>query len=163
MANTPPKKNTPDPEREKQIASNRKAYHDYFILETYEAGIALSGTEIKSLRAGKVQLREAYARIENGELWLVGMHISPYEQAGIYFQHDPTRPRKLLLHHREIRKLQEATEAKGLTLVPTRLYLKKGRAKLEIGIARGKHTYDKREALAERENQRDAEREMAHR
>lgn len=163
MVNTPPKKNTSDPEREKQIASNRKAYHDYFILETYEAGIALSGTEIKSLRAGKVQLREAYARIENGELWLVGMHISPYEQAGIYFQHDPTRPRKLLLHHREIRKLQEATEAKGLTLVPTRLYLKKGRAKLEIGIARGKHTYDKREALAERENQRDAQREMAHR
>ena len=163
MANTPPKKNTPDPEREKQIASNRKAYHDYFILETYEAGIALSGTEIKSLRAGKVQLREAYARIENDELWLVGMHISPYEQAGIYFQHDPTRPRKLLLHHREIRKLQEATEAKGLTLIPTRLYLKKGRAKLEIGIARGKHTYDKREALAERENQRDAEREMARR
>ncbi len=163
MVNTPPKKNTSDPEREKQIASNRKAYHDYFILETYEAGIALSGTEIKSLRAGKVQLREAYARIENGELWLVGMHISPYEQAGIYFQHDPTRPRKLLLHHREIRKLQEATEAKGLTLIPTRLYLKKGRAKLEIGIARGKHTYDKREALAERENQRDAQREMAHR
>jgi SsrA-binding protein len=163
MANTPPKKNTPDPEREKQIASNRKAYHDYFILETYEAGIALSGTEIKSLRAGKVQLREAYARIENGELWLVGMHISPYEQAGVYFQHDPIRPRKLLLHHREIRKLQEATEARGLTLIPTRLYLKKGRAKLEIGVARGKHTYDKREALAERQNQRDAEREVAHR
>ncbi len=163
MANPPPKKNTPDADRERQIASNRKAYHDYFILETYEAGIALFGTEIKSLRAGKVQLREAYARIENGELWLVGMHISPYEQAGVYFQHDPIRPRKLLLHHSEIRKLQAATEAKGLTLVPTRLYFKKGKAKVEIGVARGKHTYDKREALAERENQRDAEREMAHR
>lgn len=163
MANTAPKKNTPTAEREQTVASNRKAFHDYFILETYEAGIELRGTEIKSLRAGKVQLREAYVRIENGEAWLVGMHISPYEQAGVYFQHDPTRPRKLLLHHGEILKMRVASEAKGLTLVPTRLYLKKGKAKVEIGVARGKHTYDKREALAERENQRDAEREMARR
>src|SRR6478752_1455615 len=108
MANTAPKKNTPAAEREQTVASNRKAFHDYFILETYEAGIELRGTEIKSLRAGKVQLREAYVRIENGEAWLVGMHISPYEQAGVYFQHDPIRPRKLLLHHSEILKMRVA-------------------------------------------------------
>lgn len=148
-------------EGEKLIASNRKAYHDYFITETYEAGITLFGTEIKSLRAGKVQLRESYIRIENGEAWIVGMHISPYEQAGVYYQHEPTRPRKLLLHHAEIMKLKVATETKGLTLVPTRLYFKKGKAKMEVGVARGKHTYDKRASIAERENQRDVERELA--
>ncbi len=158
MATAATKKETSD---ERTVVSNRKAFHDYFIVETYEAGIALRGTEIKSVRAGKVQLRESYIRIENDEAWVVGMHISPYEQAGVYFQHEPTRPRKLLLHHAEINKLRVQAEVKGLTLVPIRMYFKKGRVKVEIGVARGKHTYDKRAALAERDNQREVEREMA--
>ncbi len=145
---------------EKLISSNRKAFHDYFIEESYEAGLVLSGTEIKSLRAGKVNLRDSYARLENNEVWLIGMHISPYEQAGVYFQHDPLRPRKLLLHKDEIVRLRIKSEQKGLTLVPTRLYLKNGRAKLELAVAKGKHTYDKRDALAERDQKREAEREM---
>jgi SsrA-binding protein len=145
--------------RVKEVASNRKAFHDYFIDETIEAGIALSGTEIKSVRDGRVNLRDSYARIDNsGEAWLWNAHISAYDHAGRYFQHEPTRSRKLLLHKNEIRRLAMQTQAKGLTLVPLRMYLKKGRAKVELGLARGKKLYDKREALAEREANREIER-----
>jgi SsrA-binding protein len=145
---------------EKLITSNRQARHDYFITETVEAGLALTGTEIKSVRAGRVNLREAYARIENGEAWLVGMHVSPYEQAGASFQHDPLRPRKLLLHRREIERLRGELGQKGLTLVPLRLYLKRGRAKVELGLAKGKKLYDKRDTLAARDARRDIERAL---
>ena len=147
-------------EGEKLVASNRRARHEYFIEETVEAGIVLTGTEIKSIRAGRVNLAEAYARINGNEAWLIGMHISPYDQAGDYFQHDPTRPRKLLLHRREIGHLQEEVGQRGLTLVPLRLYLKRGRAKLELGVARGKKLYDKRATLAERDAKRDIERAL---
>jgi SsrA-binding protein len=145
---------------EKTIAVNRQARHEYFILETVEAGLALTGTEIKSIRAGRVNMRDAYARIDHGEAWLIGMHISPYEQAGGFFQHDPLRPRKLLLHRREIDSLQGELGQKGLTLVPLRLYLKRGRAKVELGLAKGKKLYDKREALAERDARRDIDRAL---
>ncbi|MDB5081256.1 MAG: SsrA-binding protein [Chloroflexi bacterium] len=140
----------------KDVASNRKAYHDYFIEEKIEAGVVLSGTEIKSVRDGRVNLRDSYVRIENGEAWLWNAHISSYDHAGKYFNHVPTRSRKLLLHKNEIRKLQMQTKAKGLTLVPLRMYLKRGKAKIEVGTAQGKKNYDKRNALAER----DANREM---
>ncbi len=145
-------------EKIKEVAGNRKAYHDFFIDETYEAGLVLSGTEIKSVRDGRVNLRDAYARVENGEAWLWNAHISAYDHAGRYFNHTPTRSRKLLLHKDEIRRLAMKTQAKGLTLVPLRVYLKKGRAKIEIGLARGKKLYDKRDALAEREANREIER-----
>ncbi|MBX5443550.1 SsrA-binding protein SmpB [Sphaerobacter sp.] len=148
---------------EKVVATNRKAYHDYHIEEELEAGIALTGTEIKSIRAGRVNLRDAYARIENGELWLIGMHISPYEHAGGYFQHDPDRPRKLLVHRNELNYLRNRVEAKGYTLVPLRLVLRKGLAKVDIGVARGKKTYDKREAMAERDARREMERALRQR
>ena len=140
----------------KDVASNRKAYHDYFIEEQIEAGVVLSGTEIKSVRDGRVNLRDSYVRVEGGEAWLWNAHISSYDHAGKYFNHAPTRSRKLLLHKNEIRKLQMQTKAKGLTLVPLRMYLKRGKAKVEVGVARGKKNYDKRDALAER----DAAREM---
>ena len=153
-------KSAPADSGEKLISSNRQARYEYAILETIEAGIALTGTEIKSVRAGKVNLREAYARIENGEVWLIGMHISPYEQAGNYFQHDPTRQRKLLLHRREIARLHADLGQKGLTLVPLRLYLKRGKAKLELGLAKGKKLYDKRDSMAERDSRRDLERAL---
>jgi len=142
----------------KEVASNRKAYHDYFIDETFEAGLVLSGTEIKSIREGRINLRDAYARVENGEAWLCNAHISAYDRAGLYFNHAPTRNRKLLLHKDEIRRLATKTQAKGLTLVPLKMYLKKGRAKVEVGVARGKKLYDKRDALAEREANREIER-----
>ena len=145
---------------EKLVATNRQARHDYFIEETFEAGLALTGTEIKSIRAGRLNLREAYARVENGEAWLVGMHVSPYDQAGGAFQHDPLRPRKLLLHRREIAHLRAQLGQKGLTLVPLRLYLKRGRAKVELGLAKGKKLYDKRDSLAAREARRDVERAL---
>jgi SsrA-binding protein len=145
---------------EKLVATNRQARHDYFIEETFEAGLALTGTEIKSIRAGRLNLREAYARVENGEAWLVGMHVSPYDQAGGAFQHDPLRPRKLLLHRREIAYLRAQLGQKGLTLVPLRLYLKRGRAKVELGLAKGKKLYDKRDSLAAREARRDVERAL---
>ena len=145
---------------EKVISSNRQARYEYSILESLEAGIALTGTEIKSVRAGKVNLRDAYARIDDGEVWLVGMHISPYEQAGTYFQHDPMRRRKLLLHRRQIARLQSDVGQKGLTLVPLRLYLKGGRAKIELGLAKGKKLYDKRDSMAERDSRRDVERAL---
>ena len=145
---------------ERLVASNRQARFEYSILETVEAGLALTGTEIKSIRAGKVNLRDAYARIDDGETWLIGMHISPYEQAGTYFQHDPLRPKKLLLHRREIARLKAELGQKGLTLVPLRLYLKRGRAKIELGLAKGKKLYDKRDTMAERDAKRDVERAL---
>ncbi len=140
----------------KVVATNRKARFEYFLLETFEAGLALQGSEIKSVRAGQVSLSEAYIRVENGrEAWLVDAHIAPYVQAS-RFNHDPKRPRRLLLHRREIRTLWQAVRQKGMTIVPTRLYLKDGLAKLEIALARGKKLHDKREAIA----QRDVEREI---
>jgi SsrA-binding protein len=137
---------------------NRKAFHDYFIEEEYEAGIVLSGSEIKSVRAGRVNLRGAYARVENDEAWLFDAHISPNEQTGTYFQHEPTRPRKLLLHKREISRLLGKLEQKGLTLVPLDIHFKNRRAKVRLGLARGKKLFDKRAATAERESQRQIER-----
>lgn len=141
----------------KLVANNKKARHDYFIEEVYEAGIVLTGTEIKSIRAGKVSIKESYAKIENGEMIVYGMNISPYEQ-GNRFNVDPLRPRKLLLHKQEIRKLIGYTTLKGLTIVPLTVYINEdGRAKIEIAVARGKKLYDKRDDIAKR----DAERRMA--
>ena len=144
------------------IAENRKARHDFFVEETYEAGVALTGTEIKSLRAGKVNLRDSYAQVKDGEMWLFNVHIAPYDQAG-YATHDPTRPRKLLLHRKEINRLAGAITEKGLTIVPLRVYLKNNRAKVEIALARGKKLYDKRVAIAERDSRRDVERALRER
>jgi SsrA-binding protein len=148
------------PSQEKVVTVNRRAYHDYSVEETIEAGLVLSGTEIKSIRQGRLNLRDAYARVDGGEAWLVGMHISPYQQAGRHDQHEPDRPRKLLLHQNEIRYLAQQTQAKGMTLVPLKLALRRGRAKVELGLARGKKLYDKRDSLAEREARRDIERAM---
>ena len=144
----------------KTVADNRKARHDYFIEESYEAGLALTGSEIKSLRGGRLNLRGGYARVVNGEVWLHDVHISPYEQSGAYFNHEPTRPRKLLLHRREISRILGQVERQGFTLVPLRVYFKGRRAKLELGLARGKKLYDKREDLAKREAHRDIERAL---
>jgi SsrA-binding protein len=141
----------------KLIAQNKKAYHDYHIEETFEAGIVLTGTEVKSLRAGKANLRDSYATVKEGELFLVGVHISPYEQGNV-FNHEPTRDRKLLAHRREIQRLIGKIQRSGYTLVPTKLYFKDGRAKVEIGLAKGKATYDKRQDLAKKDAQRDIER-----
>ena len=147
----------------KMIANNKKARHDYFIEETYEAGIVLTGTEIKSARLGKVSIKESYARIEKEEMMIYGMNISTYEQ-GNRFNVDPLRPRKLLLHKREIRKLIGATKLKGLTLVPLTMYINEaGLAKLEIALARGKKNYDKRDAIAKRDASRNMERAMKQR
>lgn len=147
----------------KMIANNKKARHDYFIEEIYEAGIVLTGTEIKSARLGKVSIKESYARIEKEEMMIYGMNISPYEQ-GNRFNVDPLRPRKLLLHKREIRKLIGATKLKGLTLVPLTMYINEaGLAKLEIALARGKKNYDKRDAIAKRDASRNMERAMKQR
>lgn len=141
----------------KTVATNRKARFEYFLLETYEAGISLQGSEIKSIRAGQISLAEAYVDIREGqEAWLMDAHIAPYEQAS-RFGHEPLRPRRLLLHKDEIRKLWQAVRQKGVTIVPLRVYLKEGRAKVEIAVAKGKKLYDKREAIAKR----DAERERA--
>lgn len=137
---------------------NRKAFHDYSIEETLEAGLVLVGSEIKSLRDGKANLRESYVRIEGGEAWLINAHIGAYPQGGTHFNHEPLRRRKLLLHGNEIIYLRAKVEQKGLTLVPLRIYLARGKAKLEIAVARGKKLYDKREALAERDARRDMER-----
>lgn len=138
------------------IATNRRARHEYWIEETHEAGIALTGTEVKSLRAGHVILGDAFARVDRGEAWLLHLHISPYEQGNIQ-NHDPMRTRKLLLHKREIMRLGARVQQRGYTLVPLRLYFRNGVAKVELGLARGRHTYDKRERIAER----DAERRIA--
>jgi SsrA-binding protein len=142
----------------RDLAVNRKAFHDYSIEETLEAGLVLVGSEIKSLRDGKANLRESYVRVDRGEVWLINAHIGAYPQGGTHFNHEPLRKRKLLLHGNEIIYLRAKVEQKGLTLVPIRIYLAHGKAKLEIAIARGKKLYDKREALAERDAQRDMER-----
>ncbi|AMV72387.1 SsrA-binding protein [Desulfuromonas sp. DDH964] len=141
----------------KIIASNKKAYHDYFIDEVFEAGIVLMGTEVKSIRLGKVNLKEAFCRIKDGEVFINNMNISPYEQGNRENPGDPTRVRKLLLHKSEIEKLWRFSEQKGLTLVPTKIYLKESRVKVEIGVGRGKKLHDKRETL----KQKEAVREMA--
>lgn len=140
-------------EREKIVAVNRKARHDYHIEETYEAGLVLTGSEIKAIRAGRVNLRDAYAVIRDGEAWLLNMHIGPWEQAGQQ-GHEPRRNRKLLLHKHQISRLADKVQAKGYTLVPLKLYLRDGWAKVELAVAKGKRQYDKREAIAEREAQR---------
>jgi SsrA-binding protein len=144
---------------EKLITDNRKARHDYHLLERFEAGLALTGTEVKSLREGRVQLRQAYADLRDGEVWLIGAHISEYGHGNIA-NHDPDRDRKLLLHRKEISSLIGKVQEKGLTLVPTKLYWKNGRAKVELAVARGKEHRDKRRDIAKREAQRDIEREF---
>ena len=141
----------------KQIAANRKAYHDYFVDDKYEAGISLVGTEVKSLRAGQVNLKDSYCTIKNGELFANGIHISPYEQGNI-FNRDPRRTRKLLMHKREILKLFSLVSQKGYTLVPLSLYFKDSKVKVEVGLCRGKKLYDKRDAEAEKQASRDSER-----
>ena len=138
----------------KTLATNRKARFEYFIEETYEAGIALLGTEIKSVRLGQISLQEAYVRTDGKQAWLVGAHVAPYAQASA-FQHDPDRERRLLLHKKEIREMWNAVRIKGMTIVPIRVYLKGGRAKLEIGVAKGKKLYDKRASIKERDEERD--------
>ena len=138
----------------KTVATNRKAYHDYHVQDGLEAGIALTGTEIKSIRAGRVSLGEAYIRPEGRELWLLNAHIARYE-AGSYLSHEPRRPRKLLLHRKQIDALASKTQEKGLTLVPTKLYIKDSLAKVAIALAKGKKLYDKREAIARRETERE--------
>lgn len=142
------------------MATNRKAYHEYFIEDTIEAGLVLTGNEIKSVRDGRVNLREGYARIVKREMWLSNVHITPYEHSG-YGDPDPDRDRKLLLHRGEILRLESKVQTKGFTLIPLRIYLRDGRAKIEIGMAKGKRQYDKREAIAERDAERAMEREMA--
>jgi SsrA-binding protein len=142
---------------DKTVAVNRRARHEYAVEETLEAGIVLTGTEIKSIRAGRVNLAEAYARIERGEAWLIGAHIAPYEQ-GNRNNHEPTRTRKLLLHRDQISELVGRTQAKGFTLVPLKLYIRDGMAKLELGVGKGKKAYDKRRTIAERDVRREIER-----
>ncbi|MCR5101096.1 MAG: SsrA-binding protein SmpB [Butyrivibrio sp.] len=143
----------------KQIAGNKKAFHDYFIEEKYEAGIELAGTEVKSMRMGKCSIKESWISIDNGEAFICGMNVSPYEKGNI-FNKDPMRVRKLLLHKEEIRKLDSQVQQKGYTLVPTQVYFKKGKVKVEVGLARGKKLYDKRETAAKRDQQREAEKEF---
>ena len=141
----------------KVVSTNKKARFEFFILETYEAGLVLKGTEIKSIRNGQISLQEAYVRTNGEEIWLVGAHVAPYEHASA-FQHDPKRDRKLLMHKKEVRKLFDEVRIKGMTLVPMRVYLKGGRAKLEIGLAKGKKQYDKRESIKERDVERETSR-----
>lgn len=143
----------------KLVANNKKAYHDFFIDETYEAGIALHGTEVKSLRMGKCSIKEAFIRIDQGEVFVYGMHISPYEKGNI-FNKDPLRIKKLLLHKYEIHKLAGKLAEKGYTLVPLKVYFKDGKAKVEIGLARGKKLYDKRQDIAKKDQRREAEKEF---
>ena len=143
----------------KLIAQNKKAYHDYFIEDVYQAGISLVGTEVKSLRAGKCSLKESFIRIENGQAFIMNMHISPYEQGNI-FNHDPMADRKLLLHKYEINKLQGAVTKDGLTIVPLKVYFKGSLVKVDIGIAKGKKLYDKRQDIAKKDQKREAERDF---
>ena len=150
----PGKKNT-----QKLVANNKKAYHDYFIDETYEAGIELHGTEVKSMRMGKCSIKESFIRIENGEVFVYGMHVSPYEKGNI-FNKDPLRIKKLLLHKYEINKLAGKVAEKGYTLVPLQVYFKNGKVKVEIGLARGKKLYDKRQDIAKKDMRRETEREF---
>ena len=149
-------------ETEQVIARNKKAYHDYFVLETYEAGIALYGTEIKSIRNGRVNLKDSFCSVDNGEMFAIGMHISPYEQGNI-FNRDPMRKKKLLLHKKEIMKLFGQSQQQGLSIVPLQLYIKNGRAKLEIGLCKGKKLHDKREVAAKRDAERTIDRALKER
>ncbi len=146
----------------KVVATNRKAQHEYFLEDRLEVGMVLKGTEIKSIRLGQVSIREAFVRLDRGELWLQNAHIAPYDPAS-QMNHDPKRPRKLLLHRREIAKLEGTIRQRGYALIPTRMYLKNGRAKLEVALARGKRQYDKRKALAEKDAQRSMQRELGQR
>jgi SsrA-binding protein len=139
---------------QKSIAENRKAFHDYHIIETFEAGVALLGTEVKAIREGNVNLRDSFARVDGGEVWIHNVHISPYSHRG-YAEHEPTRKRKLLLHRKEIRKLIGRTVEKGMTLVPTRMYFKNGHVKVALGLAKGKQEHDKRETSKKREADRE--------
>lgn len=143
----------------KLVANNKKAYHDYFIEEKYETGIVLHGTEVKSMRMGKCSIKEAFVRIENGEVFVYGMHVSPYEKGNI-FNKDPLRVKKLLLHKQEINKLTGKIAEKGYTLVPLQVYFKDGKAKVEIGLAKGKKLYDKRQDIAKKDQRREAEKEL---
>ena len=145
--------------REKLIANNKKAYHDYFILDKYEAGIVLSGTEVKSLRLGKCSIKEAFVRIENGEVFVHGMHISPYEKGNI-FNKDPLRVRKLLLNRSEINKIQGKIKEQGMTVMPLKIYFSGSLVKVEIGLAKGKKQYDKREDIAKKDQKREAQRDF---
>lgn len=146
-------------EAQKLVANNKKAYHEYFIDETYEAGVALHGTEVKSMRMGKCSIKESYIRIENGEMFVYGMHVSPYEKGNL-FNKDPLRVKKLLMHKYEINKLAGKVAEKGYTLVPLQVYFKDGRVKTQIGLARGKKLYDKREAIAKKDQRRETERDF---
>jgi SsrA-binding protein len=151
-----------DDENIKIVTTNRKAYHNYIIMEKYEAGIELVGSEVKSIRQGRVSIQEAYAAIEDGEVWVHSMRINPYEQAS-FEKHDPDRKKRLLLHKKEIRKLKVKTEERGFTLIPLRLYFRNNIAKLEIGLARGKKLYDKRETIKKKEDQRRMQRGLRER
>ena len=151
-----------DRRTDRVVVTNRRALHDYHILESVETGIVLSGTEIKSLRAGHMSIAEAYVRIDDGELWLVGSHIAPYA-FGTHANHDPHRARNLLAHSKEIRELRAQTEQKGMTIVPLRVAIRNGRAKVDIGVARAKKLYDKRQAEAERDSKRDVQRMLVDR
>ncbi|HLK61423.1 MAG TPA: SsrA-binding protein SmpB [Chthonomonadaceae bacterium] len=157
--NSAAKPSDPDRNAKKLITTNRRARHEYFIEETFDAGIALVGTEVKSLRAGRVNLQDAFCRIENNEAWVYNMHISPFEQGNRY-NVEPMRKRKLLLHSWEIHELQTKTEQKGLTIVPLTLFFQRGFAKMEIALARGKKLYDKRDAIAERDQEREMRRQV---
>ena len=152
----------PKQQGKKDIVSNRKAFHDYFVLERFEAGIALAGTEVKSVRAGQVNMKDSFCTIKDGELWARGMHISPYEHGNI-FNKDPVRPRKLLMHKREILKLNARVMQDGVALIPLGLYFKDGKVKVELGLCKGKKLHDKRDSEAERESKRDIERTMKER
>jgi SsrA-binding protein len=147
--------------RYRQVARNRRARHEYDILEVFECGISLQGSEVKSLRAGRASLQDAYARVERGEAWLLGCHIPPYEHASGFGTHEPDRPRKLLMHRAEIDELLGRTQQQSLTLVPLSIYFKEGRAKVELALARGRRLYDKRRAIASRDAEREAAREAA--
>jgi SsrA-binding protein len=151
---------TPEAVVEKNVVTNRRARHEYFILESVEAGLALKGTEVKSLRAGSANLQDGYVIVRRGELWLVGMHVSPFEKGNIN-NHDPVRDRKLLLHRKEIRKLTVKLQEKGLALIPLRVYFKKNIAKVEIGLCRGKKFFDKRETIKQRDVERQIRRDFA--
>ncbi len=143
----------------KQIAANKKAYHDYFVLDRFEAGLELTGTEVKSIRAGTLNLKDSYCRVIDGELWLIGMHISPYKQ-GSYFNADPDRRRRLLMHKREIIRLGSRVQMEGLALIPLSLYFKDSRVKLELGLCKGKKLYDKRADAADKSARREIDRKM---
>ena len=149
----------PEKVQTRNVAVNRRAYHDYFVDETYEAGLVLQGTEVKSLRAGRANLRDGYVRVDGGEAWLENVHISPYEQGG-YANHEPLRSRKLLLHADELASLIGKTRQKGYTLIPLRLYFARNHAKVEVGLARGKREYDKRQAIASADAKREMERAL---